>query len=167
MNLASADVRIEPMRIHDIPAIEELEQCCFAAPWSGDTYRHELIHNRLCSYWVMRPGAAQGNDAPPILAYGGYWLMGTEAHIMTIATHPEHRRHGLGRRLLEAMIAHASSVGATAITLEVRAGNHAARAMYAVMGFVVVGERKRYYTDNGEDALLMTFFVGDAPASTE
>lgn len=162
----TATVRIQPMSIHDIPYIEELEQRCFAAPWSGDTYRHELMHNRLCSYWVMRPDFTEGNDVPLILAYGGYWLMGDEVHIMTIATHPEYRRQGLGRRLLDAMIAHAETAGATEITLEVRAGNHAARAMYAAMGFAVVGERKRYYTDNGEDAILMTFFVDRERAPT-
>jgi ribosomal-protein-alanine N-acetyltransferase len=154
-----ANALIQPMSIHDIPYIEELEQQCFAAPWSGDTYRHELAHNRLCSYWVMRPGLAEDKNVSLILAYGGYWLMGTEAHIMTIATHPAYRRQGFGQRLLDAMIAHAERAGATEITLEVRAGNDAARAMYTTMGFVIVGERKRYYTDNGEDAVLMTLFV--------
>jgi len=154
-----ANTLIQPMSFHDIPFIEKLEQLCFAAPWSGDTYRHELAHNKLSAYWVMRPDARAGEGAPPILAYGGYWLMGTEAHIMTIATHPNYRRQGFGRRLLEAMIAHAHSAGATEIALEVRAGNHAAQAMYRAMGFVMVGERKRYYTDNGEDAILMTLFA--------
>lgn len=161
------DVLIQPMSYHDIPTIEELEQLCFAAPWSGDTYRRELAHNKLCSYWVMRPNAQANDDATPILAYGGYWLMGAEAHIMTIATHPDFRRQGLGRRLLEAMIGHARDAGAIEITLEVRAGNHAAQAMYAMMGFVVVGVRKRYYTDNGEDAVLMTLFVEDGEICQE
>jgi ribosomal-protein-alanine N-acetyltransferase len=159
MSIAIADVLIQPMSYHDIPYIEQLEQLCFAAPWPGDAYRHELAHNKLSSYWVMRPGVQASDNAPPILAYGGYWLMGTEAHIMTIATHPDYRRQGLGRRLLETMIDHARSAGAVEITLEVRAGNRAAQAMYASMGFVVVGVRKRYYTDNGEDAILMTLFM--------
>lgn len=158
MPATAASVLIQPMSYHDIPFIEELEQLCFAAPWSGDTYRHELAHNKLSSYWVMRPSPEIGDGAPSILAYGGYWLMGAEAHIMTIATHPDYRRQGLGRRLLEAMIDHARNAGAIEITLEVRAGNHAAQAMYSAMGFVVVGLRKRYYTDNREDAILMTLF---------
>jgi ribosomal-protein-alanine N-acetyltransferase len=158
MFTVAANVLIQPMSYHDIPHIEKLEQLCFATPWSGDAYRHELAHNRLSSYWVMRPSPQASEGAPPILAYGGYWLMETEAHIMTIATHPDYRRQGLGRRLLEAMIDHARSAGAIEITLEVRAGNLAAQAMYRAMGFVVVGLRKRYYADNGEDAILMTLF---------
>lgn len=161
MPAAITDVLIQPMSYHDIPTIEVLEQLCFAAPWSGETYRHELAHNKLCSYWVMRPSPQANGAAPPILAYGGYWLMGAEAHIMTIATHPDYRRQGLGRLLLAAMIDHAHSAGAIEITLEVRAGNHSAQEMYKAMGFVVVGLRKRYYTDNGEDAILMTLFADD------
>lgn len=152
-------VLIQPMSLQDIPVIEELEQVCFSAPWSGDAYRREVAHNQFSSYWVMRPTPAMADGAPLILAYGGYWLTGHEAHIVTIATHPEYRRQGLGRRLLEAMIAHAYDGGALEITLEVRASNRAAQAMYMDRGFVVVGIRKRYYHDNGEDAILMTLFV--------
>lgn len=165
MSTTTTAVLIQPMSYHDIPYIEELEPLCFTAPWPGDTYRHELAHNKLSSYWVLRPASQTSDDAPPILAYGGYWLMGAEAHVMTIATHPDYRRRGLGRRLLAAMIDHARNAGATEITLEVRAGNHTAQAMYVAMGFVVVGERKRYYSDNGEDAILMTLFLDETSIS--
>lgn len=153
------EVTLQPMSIHDIPIIEELEKRCFSAPWSGDVYRHELTSNRLGSYWVMRRTAESGEGTPPILAYGGYWLMGQEAHIVTIATHPDFRRRGLGRRLLQAMIDKAIEAGALEITLEVRASNYAAQALYKSIGFVVVGVRKHYYHDNGEDAILMTLFA--------
>lgn len=153
------EVALQPMSIHDIPIIEELEKRCFSAPWSGDVYRHELTSNRLGSYWVMRRTAESSEGTPPILAYGGYWLMGQEAHIVTIATHPDFRRQGLGRRLLQAMIDKAIEAGALEITLEVRASNYAAQALYKSMGFVVVGVRKHYYHDNGEDAILMTLFA--------
>lgn len=153
------EVTLQPMSIHDIPIIEELEKRCFSAPWSGDVYRHELTSNRLGSYWVMRRTAESGEGTPPILAYGGYWLMGQEAHIVTIATHPDFRRQGLGRRLLQAMIDKAIEAGALEITLEVRASNYAAQALYKSIGFVVVGVRKHYYHDNGEDAILMTLFA--------
>ncbi|WP_298983785.1 ribosomal protein S18-alanine N-acetyltransferase [Caldilinea sp.] len=153
------EVTLQPMSIHDIPIIEELEKRCFSAPWSGEVYRHELTSNRLGSYWVMRRASGSGEGTPPILAYGGYWLMGQEAHIVTIATHPDFRRQGLGRRLLQAMIDKAIDAGALEITLEVRASNYAAQALYRSMGFVVVGVRKHYYHDNGEDAILMTLFA--------
>lgn len=148
-----------PMRLADVNTIGQLEQICFPAPWSAATYRRELQHNRYSSYWVIRP---DNGDAlavlPPILAYGGYWLMANEAHIATIATHPQWRRRKLGEWLLLGMIAQARPSGAYAATLEVRLSNLAAQALYDKLGFVEVGVRKRYYRDNGEDARLMTLF---------
>ncbi len=145
----------EPMTLQDIPWVIEVEVRSFPAPWSAEMYRHELLGNPLAAYWVLRPG---GEVLPPILAYGGYWLLGEEVHILTIAVHPDHRRQGAGQRLLGAMMAQARAAGAVEITLEVRSGNLPAQALYRRMGFVVVGLRKRYYADNGEDALLMTWY---------
>ncbi|HHY56368.1 MAG TPA: ribosomal protein S18-alanine N-acetyltransferase [Chloroflexi bacterium] len=155
----AGQVQIQPMSVQDIPFIEGLEIACFPEPWPGDIYRHELAHNRLSSYWVVRPVQEHAEDAPPILAYGGYWAMGSEVHIVTVATHPDYRRQGLGRVLMAWMIERARAGGATEVTLEVRAGNVAAQALYAQMGFVVVGRRKGYYHNNGEDAVLMTLFL--------
>lgn len=165
--MTAPQVIIQPMSVRDIPAIEELEKRCFSAPWSGEVYRHELTSNRYGSYWVMRSVSKSGEETPPILAYGGYWLMGQEAHIVTLATHPDCQRQGLGRRLLQSMIDRAVEAGAREITLEVRASNYAAQALYRSMGFVVVGVRKHYYHDNGEDALLMTRFMSTQDASNE
>ena len=163
--MSDLQVLVEPMRVQDISYIELLEQACFPSPWSGDTYRNELAHNRLSSYWVLRPAPGEADELPPILAYGGYWLMGQEAHIVTIATHPNYRRRGFGRRLLQEMIERAHAAGAIEITLEVRVGNHTAQEMYKKMGFLAVGVRKKYYHDNGEDALLMTLFLTGDPFS--
>lgn len=160
-------VIIQPMSVHDIPVIEELEKRCFSAPWPGGVYRHELTSNRHGSYWVMRCASNSEEGAPPILAYGGYWLLGQEAHIVTLATHPDYRRQGLGRRLLRSMIEKAVEAGANEITLEVRASNDAAQALYRSMGFVVVGVRKGYYHDNGEDAILMTLFISKQDSPVE
>jgi len=154
------------MRVQDIPFIEVLEQACFPAPWSGEVYRHELARNQLSSYWVLRPDPAAAAGAPPILAYGGFWSMGQEAHIVTIATHPDYRRQGLGRLLLQFLIERAGAAGASEVTLEVRAGNREAQTLYETMGFTRVGIRKRYYRDNHEDALLMTLFLPDKPTLT-
>lgn len=160
-----------PMTLGDVPIVGEMELLCFSAPWSSDTYRNELLHNRLSHYWVLRPvakGAAETaaestswaeNGYPPILAYGGYWLMGDEVHIVTLATHPAYRRQGLSARLLLQMIDECRSRGARLVTLEVRVSNHAAQQLYAKLGFAEVGRRRAYYHDNGEDALLMTLFL--------
>lgn len=151
-----------PMMLGDVPTIGALEVLCFPAPWSPETYRNELLHNRFSSYWVLRPLPEAASGQPPILAYGGYWLMGDEVHIVTIATHPDYRRCGLGEHLLLQMIEQVRSQGAGLVTLEVRFSNKAAQQMYAKLGFVEVGLRRAYYQDNGEDALLMTLFLASS-----
>ncbi len=148
-----------PMQLDDVPAIGKLEILCFPAPWSPDTYRNELLHNQFGHYWVLRPRPDSDAGFPPILAYGGYWLMGDEVHIVTIATHPDYRRRGLSEALLVQMIEECRSQGAGLVTLEVRVTNLAAQRLYAKLGFVEVGLRRAYYHDNGEDALLMTLFL--------
>lgn len=148
-----------PMTLDDVPTVGELEVLCFPAPWSPDTYRNELLHNRFSNYWVLRPAPKDVPRCPPILAYGGYWLMGDEVHIVTIATHPAYRRRGLSEHLLVQMIRECHSQGARLVTLEVRVSNYAAQQLYAKLGFVEVGMRRAYYHDNGEDALLMTLFL--------
>jgi ribosomal-protein-alanine N-acetyltransferase len=147
------------MLLGDVPNIDQLERVCFSAPWPATTYRYELQHNRLADYLVIRPATdAVEPTLPPILAYGGYWLMGEEAHIVTLATHLAWRRQGLAEWLLLEMLALARHKDAQTVTLEVRAHNQAAQRLYQKLGFVEVGVRKRYYRDNGEDAHLLTLF---------
>ncbi len=141
----------------DLPVINRLEHLSFSAPWSEHTYLRELRVNPRAFYWVLRPKpAVNGSDEPPILAYGGYWLLDDEAHIMTIASHPNMRRQGLGEWLLVKMVEQLRLLGVKTVTLEVRAGNYAAQRLYAKWGFREVGKRRRYYRDNNEDALILT-----------
>jgi ribosomal-protein-alanine N-acetyltransferase len=83
------------------------------------------------------------------------WVIVDETHIATLATHPDYRRQGIGERLMMAGLLSARNEGATRAFLEVRAGNMAARSLYAKYGFMEVGVRPRYYKDNNEDATLM------------
>lgn len=145
------------MTLDDVPQIGMLERTCFSAPWSEETYRHEIKHNPRAFYYVLRPPPHR-SDLPPILAYGGFWVLGDEAHIVTIASHPALRRRHLGEYLLLQLIDRARQAGVTAVTLEVRASNTAAQELYRKWGFEQVGLRKRYYRDNNEDALLLTLF---------
>ncbi len=92
----------------------------------------------------------------PVVGYGGMWLMVDEAHISTLASHPDWRGQGVGELLLLAMIDRAMEIGAEVVTLEVRVTNSVAQALYRKYGFQVAGRRKGYYSDNGEDALIMT-----------
>jgi ribosomal-protein-alanine N-acetyltransferase len=91
-----------------------------------------------------------------IVGYAGIWVMTDEAHVTTIASHPEARGRGVGELLLVALIHRSLEIGARWMTLEVRASNLAAQALYGAFGFEAAGRRPRYYTDDGEDALVMT-----------
>ncbi len=92
---------------------------------------------------------------PPILAWGGFWLMVDEAHIATVASHPAWRGCGLGQWLVIALMKAAQTRGARVVTLEVRASNLPAQKLYEKLGFEITGYRRRYYRD-GEDGLIMT-----------
>ena len=145
----SVILRIEPMRMEDLPAVHAIEAASFDAPWPPEAYQHDLETNRLAQYLVARVG-------DEIAAYGGMWLMVDEGHIITFAVHPVWRRQHIGGRLLLAFLDLAADRGAHEATLEVRLSNLPARRLYERFGFRPVGLRPRYYSDNGEDALIMT-----------
>ena len=140
---------IEPMQLDDLDAIHGIELASFSSPWPPNAYRSELQTNRLANYLVAR---ADGE----IVGYGGMWLMVDEAHITTFAVHPAWRRQRIGERLLLAFLDLARDRHAREATLEVRLSNLPARRLYEKFGFRPVGLRPRYYSDNGEDALIMT-----------
>lgn len=150
-------VVIEAMRLEDLDAVQQIELASFTTPWPSNAYRSELLTNRLASYLVARVGDR-------IVAYGGMWLMVDEAHITTFAVHPAWRRQRLGERLLLAFLDLARDRHAREATLEVRLSNVPARRLYEKYGFRPVGLRPRYYSDNDEDALIMTTDPLDEPA---
>lgn len=152
------------LTVAELSAVDAIEQGSFSTPRSIAFYTRELTQNRLGAYWAVRPVDAE-QPLPPVLAYGGYWLPGDEAHIVVIATHPDWRRHKLGEWLLLEMIAVVRRNGGASATLEVRHHNLAARHFYVGLGFVEVGVRKRYYRDTDEDAHLLTLFDLDDEAS--
>lgn len=98
-----------------------------------------------------------------LLAYGGFWLAGDEAHIVTIASHPDLRGRKLGETMLLYLLQEAQSLGASTVTLEVRPSNTPAIGLYAKWGFREEGRRKEYYRDNYEDALIYTLYDLDNP----
>ncbi len=91
----------------------------------------------------------------PIVGYAGLWLMVDEAHVTTIAAAPAHQGRGVGELLFQAMIEQALEMNATWLTLEVRVSNVTAQNLYRKYGLKEAGRRRRYYTDNGEDAYIM------------
>jgi ribosomal-protein-alanine N-acetyltransferase len=142
-------VRIEPMTLDDIPAVHGIERVSFAVPWPDDAYRNEILTNRLANYLVARAG-------DEVVGFAGLWVMVDEAHITTFAVHPAWRRRGVGQRLLLRLLELSNDRRAREATLEVRLSNLPARKLYEKYGFRPVGIRPRYYSDNGEDALIMT-----------
>ena len=162
---APGDVLIVRMTVADLPAVTRIEALSFPNPWPMAAYRAEIVSNPQAAYFVARltPGAEDPPVAPLAVAerdvvagYTGLWMQLDEAHISTIAVHPQLRRRRIGERLFVRAIVHALGRGASAITLEVRVSNEGAQRLYEKYGFEVVGRRRRYYSDNGEDALIMT-----------
>jgi ribosomal-protein-alanine N-acetyltransferase len=176
----------EPMVEDDIRQVQEVERESFPTPWSANTYRRELRTPDGCRYIVARcsdqPPPPRSNAEPmpqrfvgrfaalvaglfgpaaepraqPLVGYAGLWLAVDEAHVTTIAVAPQHRGRSVGELLLNGLIDQALDLQADRITLEVRVSNLPAQGLYAKYGFTVAGKRSRYYTDNGEDALIMS-----------
>lgn len=144
----SAPITIQDMTLLDVDGVQDVERASFPVPWPANAFRHELSQNRNARYVVAREGDR-------IVGYGGLWLMVDEAHITTFAVHPDARRRRVGERLLLRLFDLASELNAQWLTLEVRASNLAAQALYEKYGFRRAGVRRRYYSDNNEDALIM------------
>ncbi len=166
---------VDRMQVQDIPSIVEIERASFSTPWPAGAYVREIEDNALARYVVVRevpeggqpraeprrafqlPSFLRGGvrDDPAVVAFAGLWLMIDEAHVTSVAVRPSSRGRGLGNLLMWAMFDIGVEMGAQWLTLEVRPSNAVARAMYAGLGFREAGVRPRYYTDNGEDAVIM------------
>lgn len=140
---------IFPMTVADLDQVMEVERLSFAAPWSREAFASELL--QLYTVYLV---ARAGNQ---VAAFGGMHVVYEEAHITNIAVHPAHRGRGLGERMMHELMRRGRRRGAVRVTLEVRASNAAAQSLYRKLGFVTApgAVRKGYYTDSGEDAIVM------------
>ncbi len=152
----SQTIILRPMTLQDTARVHEIDRLSFPMPWSERSYRFELTENKKSITWVAEaPGGAP--DTPPlVVGMIVIWAIIDEAHVATIAAHPNYRGLGIGRRLLARGLLTAVERGARMAYLEVRRSNLAAQKLYEQFGFEIVGVRPRYYKDNDEDALLMT-----------
>src|SRR5437660_11063722 len=146
--VATFPIVIEDMSLDDIDGVREAGQASFPVPWPANAVRHELTQNKNARYGVAR-------ESGRIVGYAGLWLMVDEAHITTFAVHPDHRRRQIGERMLVRLFEMAAALNAEWLTLEVRASNLAAQKLYEKYGFRRAGVRRRYYSDDNEDALIM------------
>lgn len=136
------------MNVDDIDQVLEVESQSFTLPWSREAFINELSINQYAVYIVIV-------DNGKVVGYCGSWVVIDESHITNIAILPDYRGKKLGEALLRKMIEISKSMGAIRMTLEVRVSNHVAISLYEKLGFQKGGIRKRYYTDNHEDANIM------------
>lgn len=181
MNLADLPYALMPMEVEDIPTVSLIERNVFTLPWSTNAFTYEIKHNPASDYLVLKyvpwmeaknkGGLSErvrrlfrpGEDIS-LVGYGGFWILVDEAHICTIAIRPEWQGRGLGELLLLALMEQAMKRDAQVVTLEVRISNLKAQNLYLKCGFKTVGKRKGYYSDNHEDALIMTTDAINTPA---
>jgi len=147
MSESSEPVSVEPMRAEDMEAVLHIDRLSFPVPWMPTAFTTELSNRSAC-YLVAR---SEGQ----VVGFGGAWVIMDEAHITTLAVHPQHRGRHIGERLLLALLEEGIRRRASRATLEVRQSNRAARHLYQKFGFYEAAVRKNYYTDNGENAIVM------------
>jgi len=142
------------MTLDDVARVHEIDVLSFSLPWPEKSFRFELTENpsSLTLVGEIQPE----NDQPMIIGMSVVWIIVDEAHIATIAIHPDFRGRGYGKQLLGEVLRQSIQRGARLATLEVRASNLAAQKMYHWFGFSTVGRRIHYYRDNYEDAIIMT-----------
>jgi [ribosomal protein S18]-alanine N-acetyltransferase len=140
---------IRKMIMNDLEQVVAIDQVSFSLPWPARSFQFELTDNPASRCWVVELDGK-------IIAMIVSWLILDELHIATIATHPDFRRQGIGKKLITHALKSARDEGVTRAFLEVRESNKMAINMYKSFGFVEDGRRKEYYKDNHEDAILMT-----------
>lgn len=147
--------QIRRAKAADLDDLVNLENACFAIPWTRKSLQRDLEENSLARYLV-----AELPDGT-LAGYAACWFVVDEGHVTNIAVLPSWRGQGLGRRLLDELIQLAEIEKIQLMTLEVRVGNHAARRLYLAGGFQDAGLRRGYYADNNEDAIIMLKLVND------
>ncbi|MFP3895474.1 MAG: ribosomal protein S18-alanine N-acetyltransferase [Anaerolineales bacterium] len=174
MNLDGLPYVIEPMKREDVPTVHKIERQVFPLPWSTYAFLHEITYNENSVYLVLRyepwidehregilpqPVArllGRVGDDPSLLGYGGFWMIAARAHISTLALRPAWRGRGLGELLLASLCEKALQRDARIINLEVRASNTVAQNLYKKYGLEITKTHEGYYSDNDEDAYIMS-----------
>jgi len=153
-------VVVSPMRRRHLRAVLRIEARSQPRGWSLGLFLGELARPEGRSYVVAK---VEGQ----VVGFAGMLFIGDEGHVATISVDPAWRRLGVAARLMAVLCRQAIDGGATAMTLEVRAGNSGAQALYRAFGFAPAGVRRAYYKDDGEDAIVMWAHDVDGPAYAE
>jgi ribosomal-protein-alanine N-acetyltransferase len=142
-----SELLIDKMRESDLPEVMAIEKVSVPTPFTENLFRMEMNLNVAHLYVAKREGKLTG--------YIDFWRVGPEVHLITIAVHPELRKHHIASSLIDVMVADAKKHGVEVISLDVRPSNQPGLALYKKYGFVQAGVRKGYYQDNGEDAIVL------------
>jgi ribosomal-protein-alanine N-acetyltransferase len=139
------------MGVNDLAQVIALDQQAFTLPWPESSFHFELEKNPASRCWV----AEVNGEYPLIVGMIIVWVIVDEIHIATFAVNEEYRNQHIGQRLLAHTLVNGYEKGGEKSFLEVRRGNLAARELYRKFGFAEIGIRQKYYSDNGEDAIMM------------
>ena len=143
-----AELVIRKMEAFDIEQVVEVENASFNDPWPKDVFYQEVVQNKHAHYFVAQLDKQ-------VIGYAGLWAVIDDAQVTNIAILPRFRGYKIGEKLFEYTCQQAMQIGVKRLSLEVRASNVIAQRMYRKFGLVPGGIRKRYYTDNQEDAIVM------------
>lgn len=143
--------RTRRMTLADVPAVMEIEREAFSNPWSLEMVKKELAQE-WSTVLLLEESTPWGWE---LRAFAIFWIVADEVHVLNVATHVASRRKGLGRTIMDEVIATARGRSCRLATLEVRRSNIAAITLYTRLGFRTVGLRPKYYGDNQEDAVVM------------
>lgn len=149
------NIEIRQAKLYDVPALARIERDSFDSPWSADEITKDVTSDDGSIYVAV---ALIGDERA---GYADMRIIKGESQIYNIAVAPEFRKQGIGEALLDHMVRKSEELGLSIITLEVRAGNEAAMALYDKMGFRKVGTRPGYYAKGSEDAVLMDKVLGE------
>lgn len=141
-------VNMRLMREEDLDVVAEIEKASFPTPWSREIYREELTENNFAHYYVIE-------NERGVVGFIGAWIIFDEIQVTNFAVLPSERTRGYGHMLFQYLINKALLKGGRLMSLEVRESNIAAQKLYQSFGLKKAGIRKRYYTDNNEDAIVM------------
>ncbi len=143
-------LQIFPMTFADLDEVMRIEEVSFPRPWTRNHFEGEL-KNPMAFMFV---GKVPQGETYVLVSYMVFWRVHDEVHVLDIAVHPDYRRQGIGRAMMNFAMANMKEMGASSVYLEVRKSNVAAQELYKDLGFNVIGERKGYY-ENGENAIVM------------
>lgn len=148
-----APLYLDAATADDLPALVEIERRSFTHPWTEANFREAVADPSRVSTVALRE--ARGAQGSTLVAYCVYQVVADEMHILDLAVDPGHRRQGRARWLLGYALDSARRRGAERAFLEVRRSNEAALALYRSLGFRILAERRQYYREPGEDALVL------------